>query len=168
MKKIITIFIFSFLFINFSYSYSISAQGKENIKKYESCQLTAYWDSNGYSIGYGHHSKDVKKGMKISKKQANKYFDQDIKKTSESVNRLIKELNPKIKLSQGFIDGLHDLVYNCGEQGVRTSEFWNRMKRCRPGNKNDIQYSIAAVKQCRINTKGHVQRRYEIHKLMLY
>ena len=38
-----------------------------------------WWNTkgNGYSIGWGHHSKDVYKGMKISQIQANKYFDED-------------------------------------------------------------------------------------------
>ena len=161
----ISIFILS---ICSSYAkYSVSNSGKEQIKKYEICKLTAYWDSNGYSIGYGHHSKSVKKGQKITKAQANKYFNEDIKDVNESINRLVKDLNPKLKLSQAFIDGLGDLIYNCGEGGVQKSEFWKRMKNCRPGNKNDYKFSIAAVKNCRVSCKGHIKRRYETHVRML-
>ena len=47
-----------------------SKKGKNLIKKFESCKLTAYKDSKGvYTIGYG-HTKNVKKGMVISKQQA--------------------------------------------------------------------------------------------------
>lgn len=169
MTKRITFFIlFSFItFSVFGKTYSMSMVGKNFIKKHENCVLTSYWDSNGYSIGYGHHGKDVKKNMKISQKQADKYFYNDIKSVNESINRLVSELNPKLNLSQKFIDGLGDLIYNCGENGVRQSDFFNRLKRCRPNNKNDINYTIAAVKTCRVSCPGHKTRRKETAIMML-
>ena len=62
-----------------TFAYTISSKGKRFIKNQETCVLTAYWDSNGYSIGWGHHGSAVKKGMKISKAQADKFFNKDIK-----------------------------------------------------------------------------------------
>ena len=44
-----------------TFAYTISGKGKRFIKNKETCVLTAYWDSNGYSIGWGHHGSDVKK-----------------------------------------------------------------------------------------------------------
>ena len=42
-----------------------SEKGKNLIKKFENCKLTAYKDSKGvYTIGYG-HTKNVKKCMVI-------------------------------------------------------------------------------------------------------
>lgn len=166
MKKILTIIIFNFI-CSFSFGYSISNKGLEYIKKYEKCSLTAYWDSNGYSIGYGHHGKDVKRGMKISKSQADKYFREDIKWVNEAINRLLNSLPVKHKFSQNFIDGLGDLIYNCGEGGVCNSEFYKRLKNCRKNNKNDMNFTIAAIKNMKITSPGHIERRYNTHKNML-
>jgi len=168
--KIIFTFIFC-LISTFSFSYNISNAGKKFIKNQENCSLTAYWDSNGYSIGWGHHGKDVRKNMRISKAQANNYFNKDIKEIEKAANRIIKSLPYKYKFSQGFFDGLCSLVYNAGEGGVMQSEFYKRLKNCRVRNNkmntNDLSFSIAGVKTSRISCKGHISRRYDEHKLML-
>ena len=169
MRK--SLLIFSLIFSISCFGKSISNNGKEFIKKQETLQLTAYWDSNGYSIGWGHHGSDVKKNMRITKVQANKYFDKDIKLIEDAANRLIKNLPYKYNFSQGFFDGLCSLVYNAGEGGVQRSEFYKRLQRCRVKNgvmnQNDLNYSIAGVKTSRISCKGHVSRRYDEHKMML-
>ena len=169
MRKII-FFILMIISIS-SFGYTISNNGKNFIKKHETCKLTAYWDSNGYSIGWGHHTKEVYKGMKISQIQANNYFDKDIKEVEKAANRIINSLPYKYQFSQKFFDGLCSLVYNCGEGGVQRSEFYKRLKKCRVKNgnihKNDLEYSIAGVKISRISCKGHISRRYDEHKLML-
>jgi len=170
INKFILTFIFCLISI-FSFGYTISNNGKQFIKDQEICVLTAYWDSNGYSIGWGHHGSDVTKGMKISKTQANKYFNEDIKVIEAAANRLIKSLPYKYNFSQNFFDGLCSLVYNAGEGGVQKSEFYKRLQKCRVKNgvmnQNDLNYSIAGVKTSRISCKGHVSRRYDEHKLML-
>ena len=113
----------------------------------------------------------MKKNIRISKAQANKYFNKDIKKIENIANKLINNLPYKYKFSQGFFDGLCSLVYNAGEYGVQKSEFYQRLKRCsvRNGkiNKNELKYSIAGVKTSRISAPGHKYRRYDEHKLML-
>lgn len=109
--------------------------------------------------------------MKISKAQADKFFNKDIKEIEASANRLLKSLPYKYTFSQNFFDGLCSFVYNCGESGVQKSEFYKRLKRCRMRNgvinKNDLKYSIASVKTSRISAPGHKFRRYDEHKLML-
>ena len=169
MKKLICMLLFMSSISTFAYT--ISSKGKRFIKNKETCVLTAYWDSNGYSIGWGHHGSDVRKGMKISKSQANKFFNKDIKEIEASANRLLKLLPYKYAFSQNFFDGLCSFVYNCGESGVQKSEFYKRLKRCRVRNgvinKNDLNYSIASVKASRISAPGHKSRRYDEHKLML-
>ena len=169
MKKLICMLLFMSSISTFAYT--ISGKGKRFIKNKETCVLTAYWDSNGYSIGWGHHGSDVKKGMKISKAQADKFFNKDIKEIEASANRLLKSLPYKYAFSQNFFDGLCSFVYNCGESGVQKSEFYKRLKRCRVRNgvinKNDLNYSIASVKTSRISAPGHKSRRYDEHKLMI-
>lgn len=166
MKVVISFLFFVFCFIN-SFAFSVSNSGKQMIKQHENCKLTAYWDKNGYSIGYGHHKSYVHKGMTISKKQAEYFFNKDIEEVNKSIDKLISALPVKHKFSQNFIDGLADLIYNCGEGSVRNSEFYKRLKRCRKNNKADLEYSIAAVKTLKCSDKGNKIRRYNVHKLML-
>ena len=153
-----------------SFCYTISTNGKNFIKKHETCKLTAYWDSNGYSIGWGHHAKDVYKGMKISKAQANKYFDKDIKEVEKAANRIINSLPYKYKFSQNFFDSLCSLVYNCGEGGVKSTNFYKRLKSCRVKNGKmnmaDFNFTVAAVKTSKISAPGHKERRLNEYKLM--
>ena len=176
MKKIFTVFILlTFYVINNSYAYTISEHGKKQIMLRESCSLTVYKDNTGYSIGYGHRLKKGENYKKISKSKAEQLFREDIKSVEASVNRILKDI--KFKPSQEFIDGLADLVYNCGETGVKKSEFYKRLCRCRIKNgkvhQNDLNYTIAAIKTMRLPSSntglkdGVAKRRYEIHKLML-
>lgn len=151
-------------------SFSISENGIRHIKTHESCQLTAYWDSNGYSIGWGHHSSDIKKGMKISQHKANELFNKDLKVAENAAKRLINSLPYKYQFSQNFYDGLVDLIYNCGEGNVKKSIFYNRLCKCRVSkgimNKSDYDFSIVAVKNMNITCKGHIERRKKVYDLM--
>ena len=66
----------------------ISEAGLQLIKKFEGCRLQAYWDVNGYSIGYGHHGVDVAKGMSITQKVADDFLKMDVEKFEKAVNDL--------------------------------------------------------------------------------
>ena len=70
----------------------------------------------------------------------------------------------------------NEAEYNYDEKtrGVTLTEFWNRWQKCRYDksqdtfiNHNDWMYTLAAVKTSRISAPGHVQRRFNEHKLML-
>lgn len=175
MKKLFTVLILLITCIFNSYSYTIYNKGKKQIMTRESCSLTVYKDNIGYSIGYGHKLKKGENYKKISKAKAEQLFKEDIKSVEASINRILKDI--KFKPTQNFIDGLADLVYNCGESGVKRSEFYKRLCRCRAKNgnvnKNDLSYTIAAVKTMRLPSskmglkEGVAKRRYEVHKQML-
>ena len=172
MKKVIfTLIMVMFSLSLFGKTYTISQEGIDLIKKFEICRLTAYADAGGWSIGYGHHGNDVYEGMTITQQEADEYFRKDIQKFSGCVKRLIEALPYEYEFSQGFIDGLFSLVYNCGEGGVRNSTFYQRLLKCRVSNGimniEDFNYTIAGVKQSKISQPGHVKRRYEEHLLML-
>lgn len=171
MKKFITVIIIAFISSLSAFGYSISKNGINHIKSHESCELTAYWDSNGYSIGYGHHGKDVKKGMRISKYKAEQLLRKDIKIAEAAARRLISDLPYNYKFSQGFFDGLVDMIYNCGEGAVKNSEFYKRLKRCRVKNNkmniNDYNFTCVSVKNFRIPQKGHKIRRAKTYKMMM-
>lgn len=86
----------------------ISAKGLQLLKQFEGCRLTAYWDVNGYSIGYGHHAKDITKGMTIDQNAADEFLKKDVAKFEKAVNAL------KYDFNQNQFDALVDFAYNCG------------------------------------------------------
>lgn len=86
----------------------ISAKGLQLLKLFEGCRLTAYWDVNGYSIGYGHHAKDITKGMTIDQKAADEFLKKDVARFEKAVNAL------KYDFNQNQFDALVDFAYNCG------------------------------------------------------
>ena len=175
MKKFLTVFILLVVCVINTNAYTISNKGKKQIMLRESCSLTVYKDNTGYSIGYGHRLKKGENYKKISKNKAEQLFKEDINLVEASVNRILKVI--KFKPTQDFIDGLADLVYNCGEAGVKKSEFYKRLCRCRVKNgkvnQNDLNYTVASVKTMRLPSSktglkdGVAKRRHEIHKQML-
>lgn len=153
----------------------ISQKGIKFIQKVEQCSLERYWDNDAWSIGYGHHMpKGVTQYKKITKSKATQLLKQDLKIAEAAANRIIKQL--KWKPTQEFFDGLVSIIYNCGEEGVKKSVFYNRLINCRSVNgkvnKNDYNFTVAAVKNARIPTNKKyknsiIERRYLEHKLML-
>lgn len=169
MQKFLLIMICLFM-TSVSYGYSISSNGKRFIQKYEKCVLHRYYDGGGYSIGWGHHFLKGENYKTISMAKANQLFSKDVAKTNASINRLLKPFEGKVKFRQGFIDGLGDLIYNCGEGGVKRSAFYRRLlnSRIKNGsfNKNDFNYTLSAVKNLRVTQRGHKSRRQECYEMM--
>lgn len=91
----------------------ISKSGLQLLKKFEGLRLVAYWDVNGYSIGYGHHGADVTKDMKITQKEAEDFLKKDIAKFEKAVNTL------KYDFNQNQFDALVDFAYNCGAGNLK-------------------------------------------------
>ena len=140
------------------------------IKEKESFSPKAYWDGNGYSIGYGHHGKSVKRGDVISHKEALMRLRKDIKTAEFYVNHLIKKLPYKYKFSKGFIDGFTSFVYNVGVGNAQKSLFYKRLKKCRVingyMNPSDFHHAITAIKVSCVRQKGHISRREGEYRLM--
>ena len=158
-------------------TYRLSKQGKDFIKSKETCMLHAYNDPDPKrrSVGWGHQIQPGESLEHITQKKADELFEKDIERVNDAINRLLAQTDKRFIYTQGFIDGLGDLIYNCGERGVTLSVFWERLQKCRydrnePGfiNKNDLNFTIAGVKTSRISAKGHVPRRYDAHKMMLH
>lgn len=154
--------------------YRMSKRGHEFIKSYEKCKLTAYHiqGEKHNTIGWGHylqekHEQGIKK---ITQKRADELFAQDIAWVDKAVSSMLNEVNSSYKWPQGIVDGLGSLVYNCGERGVRTTEFYKRLKNCRfengEINASDIAYTLAIVKKTRCTKPGHYKRRLGEFEMM--
>lgn len=170
MKKYVILGLYMLCFTTmFAEGYKPSAKCVEFIKRFEKCSLTAYWDSNGYSIGYGHHT-NVKRNDKITKATAIKYLNEDIKESAKYVNYLLDKLPYKYKFSQNFIDGFTSFVYNAGVGNAENSTFYKRLSKCRVRkgvmNKNDWEFALSAIKKDCVSAKGHIERRKHEYKLM--
>lgn len=158
-----------------SYPYKISNEGKEFIKSHESLKLIAYDDPTPQkrSIGWGHQIQPGENYTKITETKANELFDNDIKKVEAAVNRLLKKTNPNFKYTQGFIDGMCSLVYNCGEYGVSQTPFYQRLLKCRADNsldninESDLNFTLAAVKTSKVFCSGHKVRRQNEYEMMI-
>lgn len=153
----------------------VSSQGKKMIKKFETLQLTSYRikGENSNTIGWGHkiNSDDPiwlrRKwvGKTITKEQADEIFRNDIEKFVEpALNRMADELlendiNPNY-VRQSVWDGLASLIFNCGEQGVKTTEFYQYFKV------GKFDKAISLVDGTKVFLNGHKVRRKEEQKLM--
>ena len=153
----------------------VSSQGKKIIKKFETLQLTSYRikGENSNTIGWGHkiNSNDPiwlrRKwiGEKITKEQAEEIFRNDIENFVEpALNRIADELlendiNPNY-VRQSVWDGLASLIFNCGEQGVKTTEFYQYFKV------GKFDKAISMVDGTKVFLNGHKVRRKEEQKIM--
>ena len=93
----------------------ISDRGLELIKTFEGCSLTAFWDVNGYAIGYGHHG-NVEAWDTITQEQADELLKDDLAGNYEpSVNKYDNDYN----FNQNEFDALVSFCYNCGAGNLR-------------------------------------------------
>lgn len=95
---------------------NISKNGIALIKKFEGCRLTAYKCPSGlWTVGYG-HTRGVKKGQKITQRQAEAYLLEDIKTFENGVNKYVS-----VPLTQNQFDALVSFTYNCGLTAFKNS-----------------------------------------------
>ena len=90
-----------------------SKQGIDLIKQLEGFSPTAYWDVDGYSIGYGHHGAHA--GQTISQAEAERLLKTDL----ESFEQTVRSVCPR--LSQNQFDAAVSLCYNIGPTRFRKS-----------------------------------------------
>lgn len=99
-----------------------SQKGIDLIKKYEGCRLTAYKCPSGvWTIGYG-HTNGVKKGQKISQKQAEVFLREDIEKFENGVKKAVF-----VPLTQNQFDALVSFTYNCGLGAFKSSTLLKKL-----------------------------------------
>ncbi len=89
---------------------NISQKGIDLIKGFEDCILTAYNCPAGIpTIGYGHTGCDVYIGRKITKIDAERILQNDLKIHCNNVRKLVK-----VPLNQNQFDALVSLEFNIG------------------------------------------------------
>lgn len=122
---------------------NISRNGIDLIKKFEGCRLTAYKCPSGvYTIGYGHTS-GVKKGQRITQKEAEAYLREDVKKFENGVNKCVS-----VPLNQNQFDALISFTYNCGLTAFKNSTLRKKL--------NARDYEGAGKELLRWNKAGGV------------
>ena len=85
------------------------------IRKFEGVSLSAYQDSKGvWTIGYG-HTKDVKKGDRITQYQAEQFLREDLQQFEAVADKC------RMLTTQGRYDAVLDFIYNAGPANFNSS-----------------------------------------------
>ena len=101
----------------------------KSIRRFESFRSRAYQDAKGvWTIGYG-HTHQVKEGDTITRKEAEKLLQEDLKLYEDYVNSLNVCHNDQCRF-----DALTDFAYNCGIENLRISTL---LKCIREGKEED-------------------------------
>ena len=134
----------------------INKSGLNLIKKYEGCRLTSYICPAGVlTIGYGHTGNDVKKGMVITKKQANELLKKDLVRFKKEVMKY----DSIYHWNENEYQALLSFAYNIGSIHQLTAN----------GTRTKEQISKAIPLYCRGSNgdklPGLVKRRMEEQKL---
>ena len=93
------------------------------VKRYEGFISKAYLCPAGViSIGWGHTGSDVKKGMIITKEEAENLLKKDLKKFEQGLCKMLnaEELN----VTQNQFDALISFAYNLGLSTLAGSTLW--------------------------------------------
>ena len=139
----------------------ISNKGKDLIKKYEGCKLEAYKCPAGiWTIGYGHTDANVTSGTKITQEQANKLFNQDIKKFEKGVEQMVKVL-----INQNQFDALVSFSFNLGLGALQNSTLLKKLNaKDYQGAANEFDRWVYAGNK---KLEGLIRRRREEKELFL-
>lgn len=87
------------------------------IKEFEGCQLTAYKCPAGvWTIGYG-QTGNIKKGMKITRQEAEDLLAKDLAKRSVAIEKLLT-----VKVNDNQFGALLSFAYNLGVGFLKRSE----------------------------------------------
>lgn len=129
----------------------------EFIASFEGCVLNAYWDKTGkvWTIGYG-HTAGVRKGQKITKSQALKFLQSDLKTAEKYVNKYVD----KYHLNQRQYNALVSFTFNCGGGNLNLLTNYGSRSKEEVGEK-----ILRYTKSGGVELKGLVRRRKAEHIL---
>ena len=103
----------------------MSNEGLDLIREFEGLKLTAYQcQADVWTIGYG-HTRNVVKGMKITKDEADGLLSDDVRGAELCLQGL------KIDLTQPMFDALGSLIFNIGVGAFKASTLCRHLKEKR-------------------------------------
>jgi len=118
-----------------------SEEAKKFIKDHEKLRLSAYTlgDKIGgkiaITIGYGHAKPEdeskYKVGDKISRAEAERLFEEDLKRKEEGVKRIFKQWKDdgiEVQITQSMFDSMVSMAFNMGIGGLRKTDFIQDVK----------------------------------------
>lgn len=128
----------------------------EKIKEFEGFRSAAYRCPAGVlTIGYG-HTTSVKKGQKITQKEAEKLLIRDLIQYEAFVERL------NVTCKQEKFDALVDFAFNLGCDALESSTLLKKIRQCRPDDEiraEFMKWVYATVSGKKRVLHGLVERR---------
>ena len=121
-----------------------SSNGIALIKQLEGFSSSAYWDVDGYSIGYGHHG--ARAGQTVTRDQAEQLLAADLSVFEQAVS----QANPS--LSQNQFDAAVSLCYNMETMASRR---WPGQ----PGTRQPPQQRVGSLQEKQRSTPAAGCRR---------
>lgn len=104
-----------------------SNDGKDLIRSFEGLRLKAYWDVDGWAVGYGDHE-GAHEGLVITRDEAERRLDRRVKQIESAVQLLLGR-----KPTQPQLDAMVSLAYNIGMG-------WYGVKK-KPGERDGFRQS---------------------------
>ena len=148
--------------------------GLNFISRYEDFRPEAYWDSIGkvWTIGFGStkhlNGKAVKKGDKLSEKEAQQYLSKYINKSYAELKKVFPEFD---KFPEQFKVALFDMAYRGGGMNLKrkSPNFVNAVNKAFKNgqfSKQDINNIVSNIETS--NKSGNLKDRFERRIAMLY
>lgn len=125
----------------------LSQKIKQMIKGWEGCRLTAYRCPAGVlTIGYGHTGADVTPGKRITQAEADRLFDNDVRKFAAKVAPLFAG----VAINNNQFDALVSLSYNIGSLSAKAPTLLRKVK----ANPNDPSIRAEFLKYVNASVNG--------------
>ena len=101
-----------------------NSNGLRLIKSFEGLRLTAYQDAVGvWTIGYG-TTRNVRRGMRITREQAEKFLQEDLVRFEKAVNDAVK-----VAINDNQFSALVSFSYNVGAGALRSSTLLKKLNQ---------------------------------------
>ncbi len=156
----------------------VSSHALALLRNFEGLRTTAYKPlahEAGWTIGYGHHSPEVYKGMVCTEAEAEQYLKSDVARFEAQIEKALDA--DEIEVTQGMFDALVCLLFNLQGKKTKTGgwltplqtlmsyKLWKKMKA---GDKVGAAHEFLDInKSGGVVVKGLTLRRQAESKLFL-
>jgi len=137
---------------------NISQEGISLIKKFEGCELEAYYDAvNVLTIAYG-RTKLVKAGDTCTQEQADAWLEEELHEYGGYVNDAVK-----VDLTQNQFDSLTSWTYNLGPNNLKKSSM---LRVLNEGKYDEVPAQMKRWNKAKGKVLAGLTRRREAEALM--